>query len=211
MTWQPARLMVLAPHTDDGEFGAGGSITRWIREGTEVSYVAFSSCEESLSPEWPRDTLVQEVTAATRLLGIASENLHVMDFPVRNFDAHRQKILEAILDLKADFRPDAVLTPSLSDLHQDHQVIAMEGLRAFKKATVLAYEVPWNNIQFPANLFVKLSEADALRKLSAIAEYRSQADRGYSRPDYLLAHLRYRGTQVDTDFAETFEVTRWTL
>ena len=31
------RVLVLAPHTDDGEFGAGGTIARWLSEGDEVT------------------------------------------------------------------------------------------------------------------------------------------------------------------------------
>ncbi|MEO8151003.1 MAG: PIG-L family deacetylase, partial [Bacteroidia bacterium] len=36
------KVLVLAPHTDDGELGCGGSINRKIEEGSEVYYVAFS-------------------------------------------------------------------------------------------------------------------------------------------------------------------------
>ena len=39
------RILVLAPHTDDGEFGCGGSIARFASEGNEVHYVAFSAAE----------------------------------------------------------------------------------------------------------------------------------------------------------------------
>ncbi len=27
------KILILAPHTDDGEFGCGGSINRWAGEG----------------------------------------------------------------------------------------------------------------------------------------------------------------------------------
>src|SRR5699024_12177975 len=48
---QKSTILVLAPHTDDGELGCGGSIARFIREGHEVHYVAFckigrASCRE---------------------------------------------------------------------------------------------------------------------------------------------------------------------
>jgi LmbE family N-acetylglucosaminyl deacetylase len=33
------KVLVLAPHTDDGELGCGGSIVRKIEEGAEVKYV----------------------------------------------------------------------------------------------------------------------------------------------------------------------------
>lgn len=204
-------ILVLAPHTDDGEFGAGGSIARWIREGHEVHYVAFSACEESVDPEWPPDILTTEVRKATRALGIPESNLQLFDFPVRHFPDHRQQILEKTLELRSAVVPDIVLSPSLRDIHQDHQVVAIECLRAFKKSTVLAYEVPWNNIEFASNLFVHLELVDVEAKVAAIAQYASQASKPYSHPDYLEAQLRYRGTQIDVGFAETFEVVRWTM
>ncbi len=40
------RILVLAPHTDDGEFGCGGSIAKFIEAGKEVFYAAFSTAEK---------------------------------------------------------------------------------------------------------------------------------------------------------------------
>ena len=37
------RVLVLAPHTDDGEFGCGGTMARLVDAGAEVRYVAFST------------------------------------------------------------------------------------------------------------------------------------------------------------------------
>ncbi|MDY7036483.1 MAG: hypothetical protein SV375_10045 [Thermodesulfobacteriota bacterium] len=42
------KILVLAPHTDDGEFGCGGSIAKFIEQRAEVYYAAFSLCEESI-------------------------------------------------------------------------------------------------------------------------------------------------------------------
>ena len=36
-------VLVLAPHTDDGELGAGGFIAKLIEKGAKVTYVAFST------------------------------------------------------------------------------------------------------------------------------------------------------------------------
>lgn len=46
------RVLVLAPHTDDGEFGCGGTITKLINEGHEVYYAAFSACQQSVLPHY---------------------------------------------------------------------------------------------------------------------------------------------------------------
>ena len=40
------RALVLAPHTDDGEFGCGGTMARLVEQGVEVRYVAFSIADE---------------------------------------------------------------------------------------------------------------------------------------------------------------------
>ena len=51
------RALVLAPHTDDGEFGCGGTIARLVEAGAEVHYHAFSSASRSLPEGFPADIL----------------------------------------------------------------------------------------------------------------------------------------------------------
>ena len=87
----PNVAIVLAPHTDDGEFGCGGTISKLLDDGVEVHYVAFSACEQSVLPHFPKDILISEVKAATKILGIHSENLHLEKFEVRTFNFHRQE------------------------------------------------------------------------------------------------------------------------
>ena len=122
------RALVLAPHTDDGEFGCGGTMARLVEAGAEVRYVAFSIATRSLPTGFAPDTLAREVREATAELGIPAENLTVHDFDVRTFPDHRQEILELLIEIWNDWQPDAVFQPSLHDVHQDHQTIAQEGL-----------------------------------------------------------------------------------
>ena len=148
------RALVLAPHTDDGEFGCGGTMARLVEAGIDVRYVAFSIATKSLPEGFPPDTLAREVRGATAEIGIPEDNLIVQDFEVRAFPDHRQAILELLIALWEEWPPDAVFMPSLRDIHQDHQVIAQEGLRAFKRTTVLGYEIPWNNFNFDHQAYV---------------------------------------------------------
>ena len=212
---QPLRagstVLVLAPHTDDGEFGAGGSIARWVEEGHRIVYAAFSSCEASLPKDMPADTLIRELKEAAKVLGVCEDNLIIHNFPVRRFQEHRQEILETMLDIRVKFSPSIVLMPSVRDVHQDHGTVAQEAMRAFKRDTLVAYEVPWNNFQFTSNLFVKLEQRHVDLKVAAISKYISQRDRAYAQEDYVVAQTRYRGTQVHEQFAETFEVLRWLM
>ena len=203
------RVLILAPHTDDGELGCGGTIAKWTEEKRDVYYVAFSSARASLPPGYPDDTLIKEVKAATAVLGIPSENLIIYDYEVRKFSYVRQDILEDLVKLKRELNPDIVFMPSPNDLHQDHQTIANEALRAFKETSILAYELPWNNIIFRTEGFIPLEKRHVDKKMEALRKYKSQQHRNYLNEDFIYGLAKARGTQIKRDYAEAFEVIRF--
>jgi len=203
------KILVLSPHTDDGEIGAGGTIARFVEEEKEIYYVAFSSCEASVPKEFPEDVLKTECKKATNILGIKPENVILLEYEVRTFPLHRQKILDDMIALNRQIKPELVLVPSSNDMHQDHQVIYAEALRAFKKnASIWGYEHPWNNLTFTTDIFVKLEERHIKKKIEAMKQYESQNFRPYFDEKYIKALAYMRGTQVDYPFAETFELIR---
>ena len=201
-------ILVLSPHTDDGEFGCGATIRRLIRTGHKVHYAAFSIAEDSVPEPFPSDILEREVKEATAALGINKHNLLINHFQVRNFDSHRQEILENLVALNKKINPDVVFMPSLNDIHQDHRTVAEEGLRAFKKKTILCYELPWNNLNFTNTCFSVVDKWDVDMKIKAMSCYESQAHKGYARPEFIKGLAITRGTQIGVDFAEVFEVLR---
>ena len=202
------RVLVLAPHTDDGEFGCGGTMARLVDGGADVRYVAFSIATKSLPDGFAPDTLAREVREATAELGIPESHLTVHDFEVRTFPERRQDILELLISLWEEYRPDAVFQPSLHDVHQDHQVVAAEGLRAFKRTTVLGYEIPWNNFNFEYQAYFELERSHLERKVAALACYASQQHRKYADPEYIWNLARTNGINVGREFAEVFQVYR---
>lgn len=205
------RVLVLAPHTDDGEFGCGATIRRLVDEGREVYYAAFSTAEESVPPEYPRDILKTEVRAGTAVLGIDPSRLIIYDHQVRRLPEARQEILEELIRLDRDIGPGTVFLPSQHDLHQDHQTIHMEGLRAFKTVTVLGYELPWNTLSFDCRHFVVLGEHHVQAKVDALKCYESQAGKTYAQEDFIRGWARSRGVQIATTYAEAFDVVRWVM
>lgn len=204
-------ILILSPHTDDGEFGCGGSIAKLIAHGSVVLYVAFSSAEKSVPAGFPKDVLKIEVKKAIDILGVLPANLKLFDYNVREFPSHRQAILDDIVQLKQDFAPDLVILPSTHDTHQDHQVIAQEGFRVFKDVSIWGYEVPRNNMSFPTSVFIQISAEELEFKIEAIKCYRSQADRPSSFPDFIKSLARVRGTQIGVRYAEAFEGIRWVM
>lgn len=203
------RILILAPHTDDGEFGCGASIAKWIKEGKQVYYATFSACKQSVLPQFPDDILITEVKEATASLGIPAKHLFLYDYNVRTFNYHRQDILDDLIKLREKLKPDLILMPSMHDIHQDHKTIFEEGLRAFKFNSILCYEMPWNNLNFNTSCFSILSEDDVKMKINALKKYQSQAHRPYAKEEFIRGLAIARGVQINTNFAETFEVLRW--
>jgi len=208
MILEHKNILVLAPHTDDGELGAGGTINKLIENGANVFYVAFSTAEESVPNGWPKDILKTEVKNATKKLGIKSEDLFIFNYQVRKLNYVRQEILEELLRIREQIDPELILMPCIHDLHQDHSTIAQEGLRAFKTKTILGYELIWNNLSFNTTAFVKLEKHHIQAKVNALKEYKSQGIRDYMSEDFIFSLAKTRGVQIGTQFAEVFEVLR---
>jgi LmbE family N-acetylglucosaminyl deacetylase len=204
------RVLVLAPHTDDAELGCGGTIARFLRDGGDVFVAAFSTAEESLPPGATQTLLRDEFLSAMQVMGIPPDKTFVFGYPVRRLSYFRQELLEELVKLRREVNPNMVFLPSGSDLHQDHQVLNAEGLRCFKDMTLWGYELPWNNIRFPAQAFVTLEPCDLKSKWEALQAYKSQIElaRPYFSWEFIEGLARVRGVQVKAPYAEAFEVMR---
>lgn len=203
------RILILGPHTDDGEWGAGASIAHWIRLGHQVWYAAFSAAEESVPAEFSPDILRTEIVNASKELGIPRVNLRVFHHKVRYFPRDRQDLLEEMIQLRQEIQPTLVVLPSSYDTHQDHKVISEEGFRAFKRCSILGYEIPWNNRKTEFTFFQQVDPEDIESKIRAIASYKSQIFRNPNYDEFIRSLALQRGFQVGFKYAEAYEVIRW--
>mgnify|MGYP006185148963 CR=1 FL=1 len=162
------RVLILAPHPDDGEFSSAGTICKFIEHGIDVTYVVFSMCEKSTPLGVEVGVIEKELEEASRSLGIKPQNLIKLDYEVRCFPQYRQEILEEMVRLNKDIDPDLVFLPSSSDIHQDHKTVHEEGIRAFKTRMIVGYEMPWNNLNFLSNLHVALEERHVRKKIEVL-------------------------------------------
>lgn len=204
-------ILILAPHTDDGELGCGGTISKLLNLGKDVYYMAFSTAEESVPKGFPQDQLKIEVREATAKLGIPESNLFIKNYAVRKLNYVRQEVLEDLIEIRDKIKPDVIFMPCSQDIHQDHQTIHNEGIRAFKHSTLLGYELIWNNLSFHTDLFITLESRDITNKIEALQCYKTQSHRNYMTPDFVSSLGRIRGVQVGVEFAESFEVIRWII
>lgn len=200
------RIILLCSHVDDGEYGAGGTTVRAVEEGAQVYYVSFSYAEKSLKSGFSLGDIKKECTASNKILGTYREINY--DFEVRLFSAERQTILEEMVSLANNIKPDIVFTPSTYDTHQDHQVICEESFRAFKRCSILGYEMIQNNREFSGSFFVELCDRHVKTQLLALDCYKSQKIKKNGDTDFLVHLARTRGTQIYREYAECFEVIR---
>lgn len=199
------RALILCPHADDGELWCGGTIARLIEENCDVRYASFASPKLE-NGKTDRET-IRQMSEATKILGL--ERITAFNFPARKFYSVRQAILDGMIELNKNIMPDVVFTPSTKDIHQDHGVIASEALRAFRDCTILSYETVRNDLSFNHAMIVKLTRGQLNKKITAIAEYKSQSFRPYFTSDFVYSLARVRGTQIGVEFAEAFEVIKW--
>jgi LmbE family N-acetylglucosaminyl deacetylase len=132
---EPVDILVIIAHPDDAEFGAAGSVVRWIAEGRSVAYVACTSGEKgttdrSMSPEALRHIREREQQAAADLLGVRS--VAFLGYPDQGLEdtaAFRKHIVQVI----RTYRPHTVVTtdPYRRYLwHRDHRIIGQVVLDA---------------------------------------------------------------------------------
>ena len=130
---------------------------------------------------------------------------------MRRFPSFRQDILEDLVELEKKITPDLVFMPSSFDVHQDHRVIFEEGRRAFKKQSILGYEFMWNNFAFNSTCFICLNGSQIEKKIQAVNEYKSQKKRFYAMEKLVKGLSNFRGLQINTEYAEAYEVIRWII
>jgi LmbE family N-acetylglucosaminyl deacetylase len=207
-------ILVLSPHTDDAELGCGGSIAKFIKDGNTIFWVVFSTAEESLPKDMPKDILEKEFLEIIADIGVLEDNYEIFKFKVRHLHKHRQEILENLIQIRNSFCPELVIGPSINDFHQDHQVVANEMVRAFKSnSSIISYELPWNHITFNTQLFVKLNDHHLSLKYKRLKKYKSQFDlnKPYFSQEFIYGLASTRGVQCNSKYAEAFEVIRWML
>lgn len=135
--WEPgrpfSRALVVAAHPDDAEFGAAGTIARWVRMGTEVHYVvvtdgASGSADPGMTRERLADLRRDEQRAACASLGVTG-----VEF-LGYSDGYLEPTIPARRDVAAAIRrhrPEVVVTLDPSSRwspqgyinHPDHRAV----------------------------------------------------------------------------------------
>lgn len=200
------RILFIGAHTDDVEFGCGGTISK-LSKDNDIYIATFSSCEASVPKGLPSDILKVEFEKSMDLL--KPKGFKLFNYPVRRFNEHRQNILEDLIELYINYNPDIIFFHSKNDIHQDHNTIYNEVLRAFlnKNVTLITYEVVKNTTIHNYNLIVPLWKQHVQDKITLIKCYESQSFRG-NYEEQIFNTLQYNGMFAKCEYAELFTIIK---
>lgn len=228
----PSTIMTIGAHPDDAEFGGGGAIYNWTREGATATFViATDGSMGSWDPHLDRDDLVaqrhREQMEAAATLGVTNVAwLGQPDGELRNTPGVRK----AVVSLIRKHRPDIVLTHDpwqRYQMHPDHRAtgfLAIDAVVAAREPRFLP-DQPFEAHRPSAVLLWSADEPDHFEpvgetafkaKIEALLCHSSQSETtmsGAAASSEALAHfvgkidgwLREAGEPFGAGRAETFK------
>lgn len=214
----PLDLLVVAPHPDDAEIGAGGTLIRSREQGLRVGVVELTTGEPT--PHGSEEIRRRETAAATEVLGLDfRENLGL---PNRSLQ-HTLEARRALAGVFRRTRPKTILAPYWEDAHPDHVVAndLCDAARFWAKLsrTDLPGAPFWppRMLYFfsihlrihPSPSFVMDISDQIEKKMQAINCYESQFLTGRSKEfptilDDIRDRARYWGWTIGTAYGEPF-------
>ncbi len=203
LTFFGQRVLFLGAHPDDIELGCGALIAHIVNQ-TEVLCATLSDNQKN--PDLSH--LVEEHYESMAVLGVPEEQIVLGAFETRRFPHLRQEILEYLIQLKRSFKPEIVFVHTKADIHQDHQTVTEEALRAFRGTSVLGYDVIRSSYGFFPSFLIEVSEADVDKKIAALSKYSTYASRYYFEPEITRATLVRNGAICERRYAEGFDILR---
>lgn len=195
------RILCIGAHPDDIELGVGGTLLRLIEQHPELEIRWLILCganpqrveEAKASVQWYEDRG-------------ASIQLDIHGFKDAFLPWHGEQIKEVFETLKQDFSPDLIFTHYEKDRHQDHRLLNEFTWNTWRDHAILEYEIlKWDGDLGQPNTYVRLTEEQSHNKANHIyTTFASQQARGWFSQDNILALMRIRGVECQTEFAEGF-------
>lgn len=193
-------VLAIGAHPDDIEFGCGGSLIQYSKNGHRVFLLVITEGELGGIGSIRR----LEQLNASKIL--QAEEVFFSDY----FDTQipvDKTLVSKIEVILSKVKPDMIFVNYLDDTHQDHRNLSMATISATRYVkNVLFYEGPTTQ-NFTPNVYVDVS-AVLDEKLSALNAHTSQVLKtnieGHSIIDIAKAAATFRGIQGRVTYAEAF-------
>ncbi len=199
------RVLFLGAHPDDIELGCGAFLHHIVKN-TDAAVLCVTLSDNQKNPDLLK--VKNEHLDAMKVLGVPENSVVLGPFTTRIFPDSRQEILEYFLKLRKEFKPDLIFTHSKQDVHQDHNTMTDEALRAFRGITVLGFDVVRSSYGFFPNFLVEVTEEDVNKKIEALSQYDTYQDRYYFNSELTRSIMVRHGALAEKSFAEGCDILR---
>lgn len=203
MNFYGKRVLFLGAHPDDIELGCGALIHH-IKGMSDLLCVTLSDNQKNPDLKNVKDEHLRSMA----VLGVPKEKVLFGPFTTRIFHDSRQEILEYFLKLRKDFQPDIIFVHSKQDVHQDHNTMTDEALRAFRGISVLGFDVVRSSYGFFPHFLVEVTEEDVNKKIEALSQYETYRDKYYFNNELTRSIMVRHGALAEVQFAEGFDILR---
>ena len=205
-------ILVFGAHPDDLEIGMGGTIAKLSAMGYEVQPI-IATLPNFVKSDTKEGRKTESMLSA-KVMGCKPPVFLDLSPDEMIFG---RKFITLIGSLVTKYKPDSVFTQWYGDSHQDHQVLTKGVISASRdQDNLFMYEttIPGGITEnsFRPQLFVDISETLDTKK-NALECFESQFVRcGEIWIPAIIGRCSYRGYQINSKYAEAFEVvkvTKW--
>jgi len=206
-------VIVICAHNDDNIIGAGGTITKYIKDGIDVITIIFSYGEMGIP--WLKDsesikTRVKESKDADKVLG-ATKTFY-FGLKEGNFvpEVEKKKIEKKLSRIIRILRPRKIFTHSGDDPHPDHTAVNKVTMGIIEKirykGDVYSFDV-WNPFNVRKRNLPKLvvDITDTYKsKIEAFKQHKSQLPVQWIMIPLIYARALGNGLNRGYKYAEVF-------
>jgi LmbE family N-acetylglucosaminyl deacetylase len=224
----PERIMVVAAHPDDAEFGCGGTVAKWVRQGSTAYYLICTNGEKgnddgSVTVEQLIAIRDQEQREAAKVIGVSE--VVILPRPDGELFYSYEFRGDVVRHIRK-WKPDAVFTHDPSTIINSSGFVNHADHRATGEATIDAvYPFSRSPLQYPdqireglephtvydlylwgstpPNFWVDVSDTVDC-KAEALKCHRSQFSDPERVMEFARERLRRAGEEHGVEYAETF-------
>ena len=194
------RILAIGAHPDDIEFGCGGTLIKYARQGHDVFLLVMTDGGgggEGAVRRREQEESAQKLRACKLFWGEYPDTAIPLD---RTLIQRIEKVIDEV-------RPDFIFVHYHDDTHQDHRHLATSTITATRYTrNVLFYEGPTAQNFYPS-VFVDVDSV-LNNKIESLQAHASQVSKtnieGLSIVDVARASAHFRGIQGRVRNAEAF-------
>lgn len=214
-------VLVVAAHPDDEALGCGGTLAKWVSQGTDIHLLFFTNGVGARGSDKGSQQRNASLHNFAQEIGIKS--YECLDFPDNQMDS--VPLLDCVKPIErkiAEIKPDTILTHHAGDLNIDHRICHQAVLTAcrplpnFCVKTIMAFEVlsstEWGTVPFVPNVFVDISDFMD-KKLQSLRHYNQEMRPAPHARSYenIKSLATFRGHSVGVNYAEGFMIIKKAL